>query len=76
MEITTILLLIGIYIATIFISRFMNKTSYKISKGTAQPTPHTWFIPLANILIELVFLIIVFSDAWESKSNWFNGKNW
>jgi hypothetical protein len=66
------LLILSIYIISIFISRYLNYRLYKIDKYW-DVAPLIWFIPIINIL---VFPLIYLSIITSSKSNWFTGKYW
>jgi lipid-A-disaccharide synthase-like uncharacterized protein len=66
------LILIIIYVSSIFLNRFLNKKIYKKSFYKEDIIPLLWFIPFIGTL----FLIIKILEDSDSNTNWFNGKNW
>lgn len=64
------ILIIPLYILSVFLNRFLNKLLYK--KGYSEIAPFIWFIPLIAICV----FILVYLLNKELKSNWFTGKDW
>ena len=70
---TTILLMVILYILNIFITRYLNYCLYKMNKFNPIMI-FAWFIPIAGLIAFLVIIVLQFSN--KHKSNWFNGKYW
>ena len=69
----TILIVIILYIINVFFNRYLNKVIYRRINGSI--IPFLWFIPVITTLL-LIGSLIEDIDWHESKTNWFNGKNW
>ncbi len=70
------LIIILIYILTIFINRQVNKWLYNVDNNYPIWVG-IWFLP---IIPSLTMIWIICEEKYfkgnEEKSNWFNGKNW
>jgi hypothetical protein len=66
------LLILSIYIISIFISRYLNYRLYKLDDRWSIE-PLVWFMPIGNIII---FTVLYLSTLIGSKPNWFTGKYW
>jgi len=62
------------YVASVFLSRWLNKIAIKIS-GISVIMPAMWFVPVINVLAFGAIVIIELFAA-NAKSTWFTGKNW
>jgi len=77
----TVLIVILLYILSIFFNRWLNKIIYKMNKMSPRPAI-LWFIPIMGTLFLLVILTMDLSMFLFNKipknglTDWFNGKNW
>lgn len=74
--ITTIVIIS--YILSVFLARRFNYLAYKNNKDWGIEFK-SWFIPIVNVIFcLLIWLISLYEEYsfFDSKSNWFTGKNW
>jgi hypothetical protein len=63
-------IIILVYVANVFLNRWLNKTLYKIDKFNGI-NPMFWFFPIVTIV---VFGLELINE--QSRKNKFTGKNW
>jgi len=71
----TLIIILLIYIFSIFLNRFLNKIIYKKYEGYIDIM--LWFIPIVSTF---GFLIIMFHEIVNNENskivNWFKGNHW
>jgi hypothetical protein len=73
----TIAIIILAYVASVFVTRWMNKLACKWDKEPDQIWIVIWFLPILNIAMFISILIgILLRHKPKIKVNWFTGKNW
>jgi hypothetical protein len=70
-----------VYVASIFVSRFMNYIAIRLSDRIPQMVP-IWFIPFFNLVVGVVMIVdgviqtTKFSFSNTKVYRWFNGEHW
>ena len=67
----TIIILILTYVASVFLTRWMNKKLYQLDNDF-DVLPGLWFIPVFGF----IGYFIAYQLEKPSQKNWFTGKNW
>lgn len=68
----TVLIIIAIYISSIFVARWLNKIAYQMSDDY-EKAPVSWLLSWVTVLVLFVGL---FWFEFITEDNWFTGKNW
>jgi hypothetical protein len=68
----TTLIIISLYIVSVFLARYFNMKTYQID-DCYPVTTLLWFIPFLG-LASWLFLFLM--ESSENQSNWFSGKDW
>ena len=68
----TVLSIIAIYIAGIFVARWLNKIAYQ-ADDEYEKSPLSWFF---SWVVVIIFTLSLFWYEILKKDNWFTGKNW
>jgi len=71
----TYTLIILVYIANVFVSRWLNKIAYKL-ENKYPIINYWWFVPAIPIIGLIVAIIIAFLKQENKVTTWFTGKHW